>query len=190
MLWLPLCFEIVSNLQKKLQESFKWLFFPLPEPFQNKLLTWCPLISTAHKNHIVQPLIDTLCWIDHHHHPIPSPEHKCLSLLNPHQASQVGDVGTLDIPPLEVLSASSESHLNYSHVMNMLSSFFQCLRLFSVWETAKLTYFIFSAIWNHFGVPNSKLKYKISTASRIKRRLTSSQVSPLLGVSSLRRVMF
>lgn len=27
MLWLPLCFEIVSNLQKKLQESFKWLLF-------------------------------------------------------------------------------------------------------------------------------------------------------------------
>lgn len=140
----------------------------------------------------MQPLIETLCWIDHHHHPVPSPEHKCPPLLNPHQASQVGNVGTLDIPPLEVLSASSESesHLNYSHVTNMLSSLFQCLRLFSVWEIAKLTYFIFSVTWNHFSVPNSKLKYKISAASRIKRRLTSSQVSPLLGVSSLRRVMF
>lgn len=181
-LWLPLCFEIVSK-------SFKWLFFS-PWAISEWIADMMSLDFYSTQEPYSAAIDWYLCWIDHHHHPIPSPEHKCLSLLNPHQASQVGNVGTLDIPPLEVLSASSESHLNYSHVTNMLSSFFQCLRLFSVWETAKLTYFIFSVIWNHFGVPNSKLKHKISAASRIKRKLASSQVSPLLGVSSLRRVMF
>lgn len=46
---------------RKSHKSLSKDFVSFPEPFDNELWTWCPLISTAHKNQRVQPLTENLC---------------------------------------------------------------------------------------------------------------------------------
>lgn len=51
------CFKTYRKSYKSLSKGL----FSFPEPFDNDLLTRGPLISTAHKNHVVQPLTESLC---------------------------------------------------------------------------------------------------------------------------------